>query len=159
MRISRITSLVIAVVALLLVLTSIAEAARSREELQQLYSGYLALNGYSPSVDSDGDITFKYEGKTLFIEVNESDEAYFRVGLPNIWTVDSDAERLQVLTACNNVTASTKVVKAYVTSGNNVWISMELFLPEQGDFGKVLQRGLVAMNAALDGFLENMSGD
>lgn len=133
-----------------------SQAARSRSELQQLYTGWLALHGYAPSLDSDGDVRFMKEGRTYFIQVVESDEDYFRVALANIWPIESEAERVQVKDACETVNRDTKVVKAY-TVNDNVWISLELFLPDQSDFGDVLERGLGAFESAVKTFVSEMT--
>ena len=45
----------------------------TRGELQQLYVEYLRTEGYVPSIDADGDVTFRYEGGNFYIEVNEAD--------------------------------------------------------------------------------------
>ncbi|MDR0411474.1 MAG: hypothetical protein LBH75_05835, partial [Treponema sp.] len=39
-------------------------AQMSKESLQQMYLTYLTGEGYSPEIDSDGDIKFKAEGRT-----------------------------------------------------------------------------------------------
>jgi hypothetical protein len=81
----------------------------TKEQLQQMYSDYLADEGYRPSIDEDGDVQFKQEGRMYYIGVSEDDPEYFRVVLPNIWRIESEQERIQVLVAADAVTATTKV--------------------------------------------------
>lgn len=45
---------------------------------QNTYFGLLSKEGFRPEIDSDGDIKFKYEGSTFYIETN-SPENIFKI--------------------------------------------------------------------------------
>ena len=46
------------------------DGALNKEQLQHMYVDYLAMEGYKPEVDADGDVRFKREGRTYFIGVS-----------------------------------------------------------------------------------------
>ena len=105
--------------------------------------------------DGDGDVQFSYNDRTYFIEVNEDDNEFFRVVLPNIWPIESVSEGLQVVQACDEVNRSMKCTKAYVTN-DDVWIAVELFLSSPDDFKGVFDRCLAAIEQGLETFVEEM---
>ena len=54
--------------------------------------------------------------------------------MPNIYELEDN--RVKVLEACNTITRSFKVVKAYLVN-DKLWLSIEMFVdstPEVGDF-------------------------
>ncbi|MCB0638880.1 MAG: YbjN domain-containing protein [Lewinella sp.] len=128
----------------------------TEKELQTMYMVYLEENDYSPMVDQDGDVQFRYNNMMYFIDVDASDTEYFAVMLPNSWEIESEEEGKQALQACNAVNASTKVVKAQVIN-ENVWFTTEIILPEPGNFRTVFPRLLEAIDSAVDRFVEEMT--
>ncbi len=127
----------------------------SREEVQKLYVDYLEGEGYRATIDSDGDVTFKVEGRYYFIHVLPEDPAYFRLVMPNIWEIEDDLERARAIFAVNYTNLTTKVAKSYLTT-NNVWISVEIFVGAPGDFKKIFARSLSAIDFAASTFVERM---
>jgi hypothetical protein len=128
---------------------------RTRDELQQLYIGALEKEGYHAERDDDGDVRFRHEGHSYFLEVREDDPMFFRVVLPNFWDIDSPAERLRVIDAANLATGDTKVAKIFIVR-ESTWAACELFLPAQEDFAAILQRCLLAIRAAVGLFTDTM---
>ena len=84
-----------------LVFSTAAQAQWSESKLQTLYLDFLSGEGMEGSIDADGDVQFRYNDRTYFIEVNEEDNEFFRVVLPNIWPIESVSEGLQVVQACD----------------------------------------------------------
>ena len=121
----------------------------------ELFKKYLAEEGYSPKADSDGDITFKYEGLTFCLFAAENDKEFFRLALPNFWSIDNEEERRKVLAAANTATASIKVGKVFMVN-NNVWASVELLIDPIEGFGKVFRRSLSIISACVQRFREGM---
>jgi hypothetical protein len=130
----------------------------STEELQHAYMEYLAEEGYRPELDSDGDVQFKAEGKTYFIDVEADDPAYFRVVLPNIWAIEDEDERLRVLVACDHANATAKVAKTYVVR-DNVWVGIEVFLAAPDDFKRIFARSMSALGTGTSLFVKKMQED
>jgi len=145
----------------LLVVLSIAlpamaqKASKEKEALQKMYMDYLEEEGYKPEIDSDGDVQFKSEGKTYFINVLEDDPMYFRVVLANIWPIESEEERQQVLVAVDYSNAKAKVTKSYMVK-DNVWVGIEIFLPKPEDFTAVFSRCMSALNNGTAHFVTRM---
>lgn len=100
----------------------------------ELVKDWLSNEGYKYEVDEDGDIRFKYQGRSFFCTSDQRDERYFRIIMPNIYTVENN--RTKVLEAVNTVSRDMKVVKAYLVE-DHLWLSIEMFVdssPEVEDF-------------------------
>lgn len=95
-------------------------------ELQMMYINMLEKFDKEAWVDSDGDVQFKHEEKTYFINVDENDVEFFRVTLANIWPIENELEKLKVLKALDQANAKTKVAKGHLVN-DNVWVSTEMF--------------------------------
>ena len=126
-----------------------------KRKLQDMYMDYLRGEGYRPEIDKDGDVLFKYEGGTYFIFVDHEDTQFFRIVYPNFYSIDTEAERQQVLRATDYATGSTKVAKVF-TIRDRVWASVELLLPSPDDFRPVFGRGMRTLRTAVMSFAEKM---
>jgi hypothetical protein len=127
----------------------------TEKDLQKMYMEFLTADGYRPEVDSDGDVQFKEEGKTYFIDVSADDQEYFRIVLANIWPIESEEERLRVLQACDYANATAKVCKAY-TVRDNVWVGIEVFVAKPEDFKGVFKRSMSALRNGTMLFVKKM---
>ncbi len=125
--------------------------------LHQMYVEFLESQGLSPVIDRDGDVQFRQNDLTYFIDVEENDTEYFAVMLAQIYAVDDD-NRLQVLEACNGVTASAKVVKGQVIN-DYVWLTCEVFIKKPQDFQSIFDRVMEAMEAAQVTFIQGLDDD
>lgn len=132
-----------------------AQAQWSETKLQKMYMDFLEGEDLKSSVDNDGDVQFEYEERTYFIEVNEDDNEFFRVVLPNIWPIESVQEGLEVVQACDEVNRSMKCTKAYTTN-DDVWIAVELFVARPDAFKGVFERCIQAIEQGVETFVEEM---
>ena len=139
----------------LLFSASAAQAQWSESKLQDLYQDYLKGRGIESRIDSDGDIQFDYEDSLYFIEVNEDDPEFFRVVMPNIWPIESEKERIQVIKACDIVNRNMKCTKANTVS-DDVWVSVELFVGRPDSFKEVFDRCIAAIDSGIATFVEEM---
>jgi len=121
-----------------------------------MFKKYLAEEGYVPKVDSDGDIIFKHEGLTYCIFASENDKEFFRIALPNFWSIDSEEERRKVLVAANTATGGVKVGKVF-TVENNVWATVEMLIDPIENFSKVFRRSLSIISSCVQRFREVMT--
>ena len=94
-----------------------------------------------PQVDKDGDIRFQYQMRRFFILINEKDEYYLRICLPGIYQVDEN-NRVDVLEACNAVSANLKVAKCYITPRNHVWATADQLLDKTPNYEDVIPRSI-----------------
>jgi len=127
----------------------------NKVELQRLYVSYLIEEGYKPEVDDDGDVRFKQEGKLYFISINEKDPEFFRIVLANIWPIESELERVQVLIAADASNSKSKVSKVF-TVKDNVWVCIELFLGSPEQFKAVFKRAMSALENGVVNFANKM---
>lgn len=139
----------------LLLFSTEAQAQWTESKLQEMYLDFLSGEGMEGSIDQDGDVQFRYNDRTYFIEVNEDDNEFFRVVLPNIWPIESVSEGLAVVQACDEVNRTMKCAKAYVTN-DDVWIAVELFVARPDAFKGVFTRCMSAIEQGLETFVEEM---
>src|SRR5882724_10850639 len=114
---------------------------------KDLYFSYLSNEGYRPEVDKDGDVIFKKEGNTFILFVDDKDETFFRLSLPNFWEIENDQERLKVLESCDYSNRRSKVAKVFIVE-KNVWGNVELLLPNQTEFKTIFERSLAIIQNA-----------
>jgi hypothetical protein len=131
-------------------------SAQTMEEMQMMYLSVLEKNELTGTIDGDGDVQFKYDNFTYFIDVDEDDPEYFGLVLANIWPIESELERLQVLKAADMVNASKKVAKVYINN-DNVWITYEDIQKDVGDFEAYFERSLQIISQSVSMFRENMN--
>ncbi len=82
----------------------------TKQERAEMYRSFLASEGYTPKIDNDGDVAFKFEGGNYYILVDDKDEAFFRLAYPGFWEIESEEERAKVIEAALHATAQTKQV-------------------------------------------------
>ncbi len=127
----------------------------TKQERAEMFRQYLAEEGYSPKIDDDGDVYFKYEGGGYFIIVSEKDEEFFNLLYPNFWSIESEAERAKVNEAALHATAKTKVAKILPRT-SNTWAVVEMFCCPPEAFKSVFRRSLSALRAAVENFRTKM---
>jgi hypothetical protein len=129
----------------------------SMQQLQLMYLKYLKKEGYLPEIDSDGDVLFKKEGNSYFIDVRgqQKDPSYFRIILPGIFRIDNKTERLMVLIAADHVNSTVKVVKFY-TVENHTWAAVEIFISKTEDFKDIFPRLMSTLSGGLELFAKKM---
>lgn len=115
------------------------------KEKQEMFAEFLRGEGYTPEIDSDGDVRFKKEGGIYFLDVDDDDE-YFRVVYPGLYHIrDSADDHSKTLAACAAATARCKVAKLFLVR-DQVWAAVEIFVakPESFKSGVFACRALVA---------------
>ena len=127
----------------------------NKQQLTDMYRSFLAEEGYVPQLTDDGNVTFKYEGGSYLIQIDENDEQFFRVIYPAFWPIESEAEREKVAQAALSATAETKVVKVYPVD-NSTWAAIEMFCSPPEVFKSVFQRSLLALKAGVTRFRGQM---
>lgn len=136
-------------------LSSFGQEDWTKEQLQAIYMRHLSQEGYVPSIDKDGDVQFKSEGRTYFIPVKETDPGFFAVYLINIYEVTPE-NKLQVLEACNKITATTKVSKVQIIEDQRVWITCETYVSHPEEGMKIFSRCLSSISTAYASFRDEM---
>lgn len=108
---------------------------------RELVKYVLESMGYHPQDDKDGDISFRYQMKELYIITDDNDsENYVIVQFPQFSTVED--ERLCLL-ACNQVTRDVKLVKVYIDhTGESISATSEFFYTDEGCLRQCLEQSL-----------------
>ena len=130
--------------------------AQTKSELQKKYSDYLSEKDLFSKIDSDGDVQFKIESRTYFIEVDESDPYFFRLVLPNIWPIESEVERAQVLKAIDIANSKVKVAKIHIVR-DDIWVGVEDFMADPDDYESYFDRSLKMIGQCVDYFKDAMN--
>ncbi|MCR5709344.1 MAG: YbjN domain-containing protein [Bacteroidales bacterium] len=112
--------------------------------------------GLVPKIDEDGDIVFKYQMMTFLVLIDEDDEFFLRLAIPNIFSVDEN-NRIDVLEACNRVTLRMKVAKAFITGRDAVWLVAEQLLDKDPNYGDVIPRTIRILMDSRDAFSEEIN--
>ena len=120
-----------------------------------VFQDFLKEEGFTPKVDDDGDIVFKREGLTYILFVNEDDEEFVRIDLPNVWEIESLGERQMVMAAAAEVNRQVKVAKV-VPMGDNVWVSAQLLVDPIENVSKILPRAMNVLSLAVREFSDAM---
>lgn len=125
------------------------------EKMQESHMEFLRTEGYSPRVDEDGDVAFKFEGRTYYLLISEDDPNLMRLAYPNFWSIENEDERLRAQVAALKATKDTKVAKVFLTE-KNTWAMVSLFLAEPDDFHPVFSRCLSALRLSVNTFADTM---
>lgn len=121
-----------------------------------MYVTYLREQGYQPNVDSDGDVTFKAEGRNFYIAVDEDDLESFRIIFPSFWEIESEEERLKAYEAAMYATRTTKVARVYITSWDNTSVDANIFVGKPEDFKLHFRRMIDVILIARRDFIDKM---
>jgi Putative bacterial sensory transduction regulator len=124
-------------------------------KIQKMYFDYLLEQGFAPKVDKEGDVVFKFEGKTFYISIHEKDEQYFRLIMPNFWSIDHEAEMIKALRVCNDINTELKVGKVSIIR-DNVMATAEMFIEENPILDQFFMRTLNVVKTAADRFSKAM---
>ena len=117
--------------------TLTAEHEQLRTEIKQ----FITDEGYAPSIDSDGDIMFKFEGKTYYVKIYKDTNPYF-IAIYRYHTYNETFTKEKILNAVAecNFKKGVKVV-AYEESYN---YRAEMFInsiePLKGVFTQLLDQ-------------------
>jgi len=109
--------------------------------IQDKYVAFLTDKGYSPEVDSDGDIKFLYKERSYYITIDIEDKNFFRLARLANLKLDSESQIAKAKEICHEITKDVKVTKVYWLNGQ-LWTSSEIVLPAPDNFAIVFDRVL-----------------
>lgn len=133
--------------------TAIDPAAVNQQLLQMLVE-----EGYQASLDSDGDILFRFEGMSYSLCFDSGDPQFGKLVLTNVWRIESQDELARVLVALDEVNRRLKVVKGH-TIRDQVWFTVEAWIGEPGQWQPILPRAIRALAHGLSMFAGQMRGE
>ena len=80
---------------------------------RELLGNALQKLGYTPEVDEDGDLYFRFQMKTLFILLGNEDENFVIVQFPQFAEVEEEETTLTLM-LCNKISRDIKLTKVYI---------------------------------------------
>lgn len=131
--------------------------AQTDKEIQEKYTTFLHEKNLFSKVDEDGDIQFKYDDKTFFLDVDQKDPNFFRLVLANIWPIESEEERERALQAMDIANRKVKVAKMYMVQ-DNIWVCVEGFQYKSDDYEAYFDRSLDVIVRCVKYYKEAMNG-
>ncbi len=147
--------LVLFVFVLLAVSVSAQNEDETSKKLQNEYMQFLKVEGFMPSVDEDGDVSFKKEGNTYYLRPT-NDNLYFKLSR---WL--SNEEKIQdvkIHKAMNATVAEYKAVRVYATASySGIWVEVACYLSEEDDFKTIFYRALSVVEDAVPFFKEEFN--
>ena len=131
------------------------EISATKKEQAEMFRQYLTAEGYLPSIDEDGDVVFKSEGTTFLVLPDERDSEFFRMAVPNFWSIEGEDERELVNAACLEVTKTMKVAKVFPV-GNDTWAAVEMFASPIQSVQDVFKKCIRSLHHAMYAFRKQM---
>lgn len=117
---------------------------------------YLLAEGFNAHFQSDGNIAFYYEDYLYQLCFDARDPEFGHLVLPLCWKVSDSPLLNDVLECVDLVNRSLKVAKAY-TRSDQVSFAIEIWLGDQADWSRYLQRALRILDYARAKFSEHMA--
>ncbi len=117
---------------------------------------YLREQGFSPRVNDDGAIFFKYQLSSFIYPNNDNDTEYFQILYPAIYSFTAD-QHLAVLNAVNEMNSELKVAKTFVVHGNSVWMAFEILLDSTPNVADIFPRALSILTGGRQKFYKKVS--
>ena len=113
--------------------------------------------GYSPELDSDGDIMLHYQMKAIYVMTGDEEEPYISMMLPQFHEIDEGKETL-VLAVCNKMTRELKLVKVYIDQTfKNVTATCEFFYANEESLEQNLRNSLQMLGVVRTVFRNDMA--
>lgn len=111
---------------------------------------YLSSGGYEPSIDSDGDVKFKYNGYTYYIRVVDiSGDIMVRymVGV----TVPDNVGRGRANKICLNIAQKKLCARAFLTeSGSTIFVQIDAFCSGLSMFKSLFEANMMLLDTVSD---------
>ena len=124
---------------------------------KELIMATLEKMGYSPEVDNDGDIMFRYQMKTIYVMTGDEEEAYISMMLPQFHEIEDDLETI-VLAVCNKLTRELKLAKVYVDQTfKNVTATCEFFCVNEEALEQNLRKSLQILGVVRTVFRKDLA--
>lgn len=101
--------------------------------------------GYKPKIDEEGDVFVRYQMKNIYMMMNDNEEAYLAVLLPQFAEIEEGEETLALAT-CNKMTRDAKFVKVFIDSTfKNITASCEFYYTDDECLKTCIERALALL--------------
>ena len=142
----RVSSLI--VICFILTAISFAQSKQTptQKRLQNDIVNFLKEKGFSPSIDKDGDVEFKSEGKTHWISILSESPFFIEIfKMGSSLEGKNGLNRNIAIKACNGVNAELPVINAHCDD-KDVWFYIELYITSSEEFKSVFEKYLEIMS-------------
>ena len=108
--------------------------------------------GLQPELDEDNDILFQYQMKSIYVMVEEGEEPYVSVLLPQFHRLEEGKEALE-LAVCNKMSRDYKLMKVFVDlSFESVTAACEFYYANEESLTLSLRKSLKMLGIARGAF-------
>ncbi len=124
-----------------------------QRELRTYYSNFLLEEGFSPKPNNFGNLEFKKEGNTYWINIGDDTKSLYLTLQRSGFSINSDESLEKCYIACSKLNSVYKVGKAYVSSTNeNVVLVAQTFLKNEEEFKYIFYRLMNAVDGLYKDF-------
>tara|TARA_B100000902_G_scaffold393861_1_gene448970 strand:- start:5947 stop:6387 length:441 start_codon:yes stop_codon:yes gene_type:complete len=133
-------------------LLSNAQEDSQSEERQQMYLSHLEEEGYRPTIDDDGDVKFKKEGKSYYIF--DGPEKTFKIA--TYLALDEDQECSEELRWLINKYNKGRIIESAIIFENcqTVGLYSSSHLARDDDWERIYQKATLWLKYASDDFFD-----
>lgn len=124
-----------------------AEMNQSEKAIQNQVKSFLAKEGFSPYVDSDGDLAYKKEGTLYWYTIRQNNDGSYFITINHEDLNTTDTNEYNVLRAINQVSGEYQAVKCYLWN-SKVKVRIEFYASTASDITKYFYRHMSILKDA-----------
>lgn len=136
-----------------------ADLSREALNLRSQIKSYLSQEGYVPTIDEDGDIKFKYQGNTYFIQLFDigGDIALrYMVAV----SIPDNVSQTRAKAICIKIAQQKLCSRAVVTSsGRSISVQIDGFCSGIAMFKDLFLTNMMLLDGVSDNVLEELAGN
>lgn len=122
---------------------------------KEMIVSILEKMGYNPEIDSDGDILFYYQIKTIYVLIGDENDSFVTMMLPQFHEIE-DGEESLALAICNKMTREIKMAKVFVDQTfKSVSSTCEFYYANEESLEKNLHHSLQVLGVVRSAFRNN----
>lgn len=135
---------------------SAADLDQSQLNLRNNIFSFLQSEGYTPSIDNDGDIKFKYQGIISYVSVSSTDSSPYFVEVYQVFTRNAKYSKTVAELACHELNLY-KGVKVYPVGEDGMKFTAQMYVRDAEPVKKVMLKLLRQLDSATDDLSEELS--
>lgn len=118
------------------------DEAQIKKDLQESYMSFLREEGFSPTIDSDGDVRFKYEGDSYYFCLT-TDKKFLKI-LYVVEDGNKDDFNKLLLSANNTMKEYAKIRIIVYKNDSNCFVNLRVdnYLVENDDYKKIFYKSI-----------------
>lgn len=124
-------------------------------QMQSRFIQYLTLKNLTFQNNVEEQISFQFDGLNYIFVYDNSDSNFFRLLLPNIYSIEKERSIYDIL--INDFNSMYKVVKAIITSQNQIWLSVEQFVYSEDNIDLLFERSVMLLKATIELFQKRIN--